>query len=729
MGVDAVCDIINETQEVEENAEAIQLIVPRLLPLRSELQKAGADGDEEKVRGLCRVFAQAGETYYRLILRHKEVFFPIVEAISECSSYPDLDIVQITFRFWYLLSTDVGKNRQDPSVGPFLELYRKLLDVIVKHLRFPDDLESWTGQQRDDFRSFRHYMGDTLKDCCHVLGSQACLARSLSMIQEVLSRGGVVNGGSAGLVQWQDVEAPLFSMRAMGAEANKHDDEVIPQIIDVIPSLPSHPKLNYAALLVISRYTEWVKYHPDRIPGILSYISAGFTTGDSDVAAAAAQALNFLCQDCSEELTPFLPQLFEFFQTITDQLEPEDLMSLSEAVAYILAALPAHEVPEPLMRFTQPFLQTLHSIASSETANKEELRKAADRMEQIERFLHILTSSSTPVLPESCAKTCQEAYNIVDLLLAKYGSTYFISERACALFRRALAFFGHLALPTIPALLSRLTDNFDKTGFPAYIWIVGKCIDRFGKEAQGELATALQNAYQQVSAKVLSLLELGPPSDIPDVMDDYIHTSSAMIMTMPSQLLLSPVFPHAYRVALSALHLYQVNILSASLDFLREVIGHDSLAIPPSGVPNRTSDGLPTGPAYTDVHRQEMALYAQSIRTTVEEQGLPTLSALLQGMISTFDPDTIPTVMVIFRVMAVNFDAEKLKGWIQLATENLTTSYVPLSEKQKFVQSYQNALQSRNLDAIKPALQSLYTASRKSRERDRLDRQSSFLDQ
>lgn len=722
VGVEAVCDIINETQEVEDNAEAIQLIVPRLLPLRAELQKAGVDGDEDKVRGLCRVFVQAGETYYRLILRHTQVFFPIVESIAECASYQDLDIVQITFRFWYLLSTDVSRNRQNPAVAAFLDLYTRLLDIIVKHLRFPDDLDTWTGQQRDDFRSFRHYMGDTLKDCCHVLEPQACLARSLSMIQEAISR------GSTGSVQWQDLEAPLFSMRAMGAEASKHDDEVIPKIIDLIPSLPVHPKLNYAALLVISRYTEWVKYHPDRIPSILSYISAGFTTGDSDVAAAAAQALNYLCQDCSEELTPFLPQLYEFFQTVNDRLLPEDLMSLSEAVAYILAALPPQEVPEPLMRFTQPLLQTLHTISSSPNASKDDLRKAADCMEQIERFLRILCETSIPAVPTSCAKTCKDAYDIIDALLAQYGSTYFISERACALLRRAIVYFGSVALPTIPALLSRLTDNFEKTAFPAYIWIVGKCIDRYGKEAQGDLSWSLQTAYERISAKVFNLLESTPPSDLSDVLDDYVHTSSAVIMTMPSRMLLSSVFLDAYRVALSALHVYQTNVVNAALDFLREVVGHDSLAIPPPGTPNRNSDGLPTGPSYSDAHRQEMAQYALSIRTVVEEQGSPTVTSLLQGMVTTFDPESIPTVMVIFRVLAVNFDGEKLKAWIQVATENLATSNVSLIEKQKFLQSYLASLQSNNLDGIKSALQGLYNTSRKSRERDRLDRQPSFID-
>ena len=290
VAVDVVCDLINETQEVEDNMDVIQLILPRLAALRAELSNAG--DDQDKVRGLCRMFVQAGESYHRLILRHKPELFPIVEAISECASYHDLDIVQITFRFWYLLASGLAHARGDPTVQPYLEVYERLLAIIVRHLRFPDDPDALTGQERDDFRSFRHYMGDTLKDCCHVLGSKQCLARSLGLIQTTLS------SSTPETLKWQDVEAPLFSMRAMGAEADPRDDEVIPSIINLIPTLPDHPKLKYAGLLVLSRYTEWIDMHPDRIPAQLSYISAGLDHATSEVTAAAAQAMNFLCQDC-----------------------------------------------------------------------------------------------------------------------------------------------------------------------------------------------------------------------------------------------------------------------------------------------------------------------------------------------------------------------------------------------------------------------------------------------
>lgn len=197
-------------------------------------------------------------------------------------------------------------------------------------------------------------------------------------------------------------------------------------------------------------------------------------------------------------------------------------MSVSEAIAYVIASLPQQEGVEPLVRFTQPLLADLASIGASETAatDKLQLRRAADRMEQIERFVHITSNTMTEdTLPASCSKTCEEAYGVVDTIIAKYGSTYFVSERACALIRRAMVLFGDLALPVLPHLVVRLVATFERTGFPAYIWIVGKCIDRYGgtkTEASTGADAALSDAFARITQQVVRMLQATSPADIPD---------------------------------------------------------------------------------------------------------------------------------------------------------------------------------------------------------------------
>jgi transportin-3 len=287
--VDVICELIHETQEIDDNMPVVQMIVPRVIALKPQLQKHIEDPD--KIKGYARIFTEAGETYRFLVLQHPETFFPIVEAIGECSAYSDLDVVPITFPFWMRLAQNIGKK---PSVSPlFLDAYRALIGVIIGHLHFPADLATMNPQEADNFRSFRHVMGDTLKDCCFVLGANSCLLATYSMITAALSR-------NRDVLSWQEIEAPLFAMRSMGAEVDPNDNDAVPKIMDLIPSLPNHPRVRYAATLIISRYTEWINLHPEYIQYQLQYISAGFECPDAEVSGAAGHALKYLCQDCKQ---------------------------------------------------------------------------------------------------------------------------------------------------------------------------------------------------------------------------------------------------------------------------------------------------------------------------------------------------------------------------------------------------------------------------------------------
>ncbi len=377
--VTAACDLIHETQEVEDNMPVIEVIVPQVVALKPKLVEY--KDDPEKIRGFARVLAEAGEAYRSLLLHHPETFFPIVEAIGECSAYPDLDIVPITFNFWMRLAQSIGKKS---SVSPlFLDAYKALMSVIIRHLHFPADITSLTGQEAENFRSFRHVMGDTLKDCCYVLGTDKCLTAAYEMITNGLARGANIS--------WQEIEAPLFAMRSMGAEVDANDDHAVPKIMDLIPQLPSHPRVRYAALLIISRYTEWINKHPDYIPYQLQYISAGFEDTDQEVNAAAGQALKYLCQDCKrvrrpppsdattlsrsglQHLVEFLPQLHSFLATMGNKLVQDDKVQVYEAIANVISAMPMEQAAQSLRTFSLDILGRVHALAVKPTATKEEL--------------------------------------------------------------------------------------------------------------------------------------------------------------------------------------------------------------------------------------------------------------------------------------------------------------------------------------------------------------------
>ena len=509
--VDCLCDLIHETQEVEDNIEVIHQVLPRLLAIIPELERHTDDAD--RIRGYCRILSEAGETYKDLIVRHPADFLPLVQGIAKCASYDDLDIVPITFGFWYVLATAIGSHPSNPDgLRPILDIFEQLQSVIIGHLRFPPDDETVSAAERDEFRMFRHRMGDTLKDCCHVLGAPSCLRRSYEMVQAALARGGAV--------QWQEIEAPLFSMRSMGAEVDPNDDEVLPHIMDMLPSLPDHPRIRYAAILVISRYTQWIDRHPQNLAFQLQYISAGFDMAQEEVSAAAAQAMKFMCQDCGRHLVPFLPQLHTFVSSVGDKLDQSDMVEVCEAIGYVLKDMPADQAAVALQEFTQPLIQRVQMVAMAPTpAQKPELEKAADALELIDSFLCIV--GRIDPLPQSCLSTPAQVWTILDALLTRHANLYFISERIGSLVRRALNFFPLEALQSVMLpLLERMGGAFAATGYPSYVWvharIVTKCADATRGPGGEGMAGALVKSLEGLTGEVGRMLGEKVAREIPD---------------------------------------------------------------------------------------------------------------------------------------------------------------------------------------------------------------------
>lgn len=547
--VDLLCDLIHETQELNDNMTVVQEIVPRVIALRGEMERYKDDPD--RVRGYCRILCEAGECYQSLIVQHPGDLLPLVQAIAECAAYPDLDIVPITFYFWYALSESLERQEnfsQNPAYTPILSIFSDLQSIIISHLHFPPDDEQQTAQERDEFRTFRHRMGDTLKDCCHVLGATVCLKKSYDLILSALSQPSP---------SWQAIEAPLFSMRSMGAEVDPNDDEVLPHIMTLLPTLPQHPKIRYASILVISRYSPWLNRHPEHLTFTLSYVSAGFEMADEQVSAAAAHAMKFICQDCTTHLVPFLPQLHMFMEGAGEKLGQEDVVEVCEAIAYIIDGMLPAEAASALSQFCSPLItriQTLLSLSpsvpsSSVSVSEGDLEKISDMLEQIDAYLSIVRTLSP--FPPSCYPSAGRIYAILDVLLEKFGGVYHISEKVGSVLRRGLIFFPAEVLVgsgvgaegedgdrsggtrggeggLVSQLIKRMQTSFEETGYASYLWIMGKIVDKFSDmvlsstsggetEAAGRMVgELLGRGFESVTTSLGRLLERKVAVEIPD---------------------------------------------------------------------------------------------------------------------------------------------------------------------------------------------------------------------
>lgn len=292
---DIICEVIVKSGGDVRNDAVVQMIYPRLLPLSQLLQENIEDPDV--VRGLCRIFTEAGETYPDLIVSNFSHFQHLVSSLLICASYDDLEIAKITFNVWFLIAEQITSPSNSACLPQFTPIYHQLITIIIKHLQYPENLDTWKSQERDEFKEFRYVMGDVLKDCVRVLGQDSLITPYNILRQLFQNSATAVPLDSS--VSWQQIEAPLFSLRAMCREVSLTENKYLTEIMTLLPRLPSHPKIKYAAILVIGRYAEWTNLHPDMLSYQLDFVSNGF---EKENQKASSCTFCDLCKYCSKVL-------------------------------------------------------------------------------------------------------------------------------------------------------------------------------------------------------------------------------------------------------------------------------------------------------------------------------------------------------------------------------------------------------------------------------------------
>jgi transportin-3 len=380
---DCLVAIFKETREVDEYLPTIQVLLPRVVALRPRIQQAAQHGDIDIYKGVTRIFAEAGEAWVVLIAREPTVFRPIVEAVLECAARDiDRDAIALTFVFWYELKLYLILERYIEARMQYVDIYSKLVDVMMKQLEFPTpddpnetDLFDGDREAEEKFREFRHHMGDVLKDCCEIMGVTECLSKVLVGIKAWM--GSYASQSSVNSVpHWQQLEAPIFSMRAMGRMVDKDEDIILPQIIPLIVQIPNHEKLRFATIMVLGRYTEWTSNHPEFLEVQFTYIVSSFGTDSKEIVRAAAMAMRFFCSDCKHLLGGQVLQLQNFYDQTLDKLPGVSQDELTQGVASVVAVQPPAQIYELMKLYCDPLMARLMAKANMATDKEGKLAVA-----------------------------------------------------------------------------------------------------------------------------------------------------------------------------------------------------------------------------------------------------------------------------------------------------------------------------------------------------------------
>ena len=379
-----MCTILRDTREVDESIEVIQVIYPRLVSLRPRIAEAANSGDQDIFKGYTRLFAEAGEHWAVMIARLPNEFRGLVEAILECCARDsDREAISLTFLFWYEFKQMVTLEKYAKARKEFTDVFVKLVDVMIMHLQFPspegqDDSDLFDGdrEQEEKFREFRHQMGDVLKDCCEVITVTECLGKAFELIQQWIPKYGP-QATQTSVPHWQELEAPLFAMRAMGRMVSPEENIVLHQVIPLMVQIPDHEKLRFQATMALGRYTEWTAQHPEFLQAQLDFVMAGFKHKSKEVVRAAALAFRFFGTDCKKLLADHVIQLHDFYESVLDQIPAESQEEITEGVACVVSAQPVNKIYGTFKLYCDPIMKRIMARANSAKSGDNETAQIA----------------------------------------------------------------------------------------------------------------------------------------------------------------------------------------------------------------------------------------------------------------------------------------------------------------------------------------------------------------
>ncbi|KAJ3148493.1 Nuclear import receptor [Geranomyces michiganensis] len=589
VATDLICEIIYRTGNVKQPRplSVIHAVYSRLLPLRATLEDE--KDDPEAVRDLCLIFAAAGETWADLIGTNHQAFKDVLDGLLQCAAYEDLDIAKITFLSWERIKEAAVLEVNAAARPYFIPIYSSLVQIIIKQLEYPADL-SWSAEERDNFRDFRHTMGDVLKDAVQVMGGEAALGIPYAILCSLCSGAGT--GAFDASATWQSIEAPLFSLRAM-CRAIDTEVSVLPKIMDMLPQLPQHPKIKYAAILVIGRYAEWTAKHPEYIAYQMAYVSQGFE--DKESIAAAAQSLKYLSRECAPHLVPHLEQLHDFFFQTIGSMDREDADDVTQAIAHIVSAVPLPQLAGALQKFCHPIAERLHQLAAAPTAGDDSTQ--VKEVLALLRRLGTLLKYSTPPLDTILSQdhpsiaVISEIWPIIDLAVTRFAAYKDVEEEFARLCNVCMSSYKQHLLPVLSPIMTKVVGMFNQTGTSCYLWTSSRCVREYGDDDSeaGKAVFALvesltASTFQIISSKVTQL------DDIPDVIEDYFQLASELIEQSPSLFCSSSLLPSLFSCAATCLTVQQNMALRSVITFLRDML---DCAIPGARVlPQLTAEPL-----------------------------------------------------------------------------------------------------------------------------------------
>lgn len=563
-----------------------EALVQRLIPSLSQLPLDAAlrSDNEDIMRAYCRVVTEMGESYMSLILlSHNRPPQPLrtneasqlVEAVLKCSNIPDSDIAGITLHFWYRFVSEMESLEPYEWRQTVIDTYAPFLLQLIQAcasclMRYPEDYDEMADDIVADLQRHRHYVEETIEDCCRLMGEQGPLQQINNILQDEIRK---ASGQQES--EWHGLESCLASLAAMHRFVPRDEAKVLPFCFALIPQLPTQIcPLRCTGCIVIGRYASWLACHPEYVQPLFPYLAQSLSI--SECASAAAVAIKELCGRSNQNLSLGEPvlQLYEEIVSGSNSLDLVDEIHILEGACQAISRVildTRNDGRNFLTRLAIPVGTRLSAIVNDPNATPKRIVTEIERLTAIIRYLLL------PYMPPTihpAMELLQSLWPLLNTAVNRFPNDYALCEAICRLHKHTIRTVGAKAYaPMLDSLLNQLIVSFGSTRQASFLYAASICITEYGrdKEYSDKLFSTVANLAATVFSFNQSLEDL---TNHPDVAEEFFYLIGRMISFCPDPIVNSPLLGTVTQCATVGMQMDHYGANKGTLKFLETIISY-----------------------------------------------------------------------------------------------------------------------------------------------------------
>ncbi|KAK3567916.1 hypothetical protein QTP86_027266, partial [Hemibagrus guttatus] len=539
----------------QRSADSLVKLLPHVLELQEQLKRAVQDRDMETSHGICRVVVALGETHCRTLLEqigHWQGFQALVSMILSCTAVPghypvDETSSSLTLTFWYTLQDDITSLDSEKQTF-YLQLYRpvyfQLVDVLLHKARFPNehDYASWSSDDKEQFRTYRVDISDTLMCVYELLGPE--LLRKLYDKLGVLLTDTTRSHSSPWQVgiSFLDIEALLFGFQSIADTVDVSYSDVIPGLIGLVPLISTNSvQLTETVMFTLGSLAEWLADHPVMVPAVLRVVLPALS--DADLSVSSVSTLKRICRECKHHLYPHANDILASSQDALIKRIHKIPQStwLMQGLGFLLSAMPDEEIPEKLLSLLSPHIQDLERLASQtpNPATKHSTLQVLGLISSLFSTLDLRTHAEGPdgvkgrrfaAHNNPVVVMLQQVLPLIQTLLSKWLKDTDVVEASCAVFERSLKTLGGDFAPLVPQLCELISQLFSTYPQASALDLIQQLLHVFACEK--EHVSSIAAVLELVTNITMSVFQHGA-SDHPDVVESFMKLHAQVLKRKP----------------------------------------------------------------------------------------------------------------------------------------------------------------------------------------------------